>query len=160
MTDQERKMGRASSLVRALKESSMLWIKAFHVIFVVMWFAGLFYLPRLFVYHAQASDSLSHERFLVMERKLFVITSIGAAGAIVFGLWTLVLAPGFLEAGWMHAKLALVFGLLAYHVWLGIVCQRFRTGLNRRGHVYYRWMNEFPALFLFAIVILVVVKPF
>jgi putative membrane protein len=138
----------------------MLWVKAFHIIFVVTWFAGLFYLPRLFVYHSQAQDQTSLERFVVMERKLFVIMTIGALGALVFGPWLLILTPAYLQAGWMHAKLVLVLGLVAYHAWLGVLCGRFRDAVNRRGHVYYRWLNELPAVFLIAIVVLVVVKPF
>ncbi len=136
------------------------WVRAFHIIFMVTWFAGLFYLPRLFVYHANATDNLSLERFCVMERKLFIIMSIGAAGTILFGLWLLGLMPGLFSAGWIHAKLALVLGLVGYHLWLGWLCRRFRDGRNTRGHVFYRWINEVPALFLIAIVILAVVKPF
>ena len=138
----------------------MLWIKAFHVIFVVMWFAGMLYLPRLFVYHADSSDAVSLERFKLMERKLFVIMTIGGIGAVVFGLTMLALAPGFLRQGWLHAKLTLIVALIAYHAYLGVVCRRFQLDENRRGHVFYRWLNELPALLLIAIVILVVVKPF
>jgi putative membrane protein len=138
----------------------MLWIKAFHIIFMVTWFAGLFYLPRLFVYHAQAEDPVGRARFCVMERKLFVIMSIGATGTVVFGLWLLTKIPGDLGAGWMHAKLTLVALLLGYHVWLGLMCRQFRTHQNARNHVFYRWINEIPALFLIAIVILAVVRPF
>jgi putative membrane protein len=138
----------------------MLWLKAFHIVFVVTWFAGLFYLPRLFVYHAQTEDKISLDRFVVMERKLFVIMTIGAVGAVIFGLWMIVLSPAHLSSDWMHAKLTLVVALIAYHAWLGIMARRFREGGNRRGHVYYRWVNELPAFFLIAIVILVVVKPF
>ena len=138
----------------------MLWLKAFHIIFMVTWFAGLFYLPRLFVYHAQAEDALGRERFCVMERKLFVIMSIGAVGTLIFGLWLLLKIPADLQAGWMHAKLALVLLLLGYHAWLWVLCRRFRGNRNARSHRFYRWINEVPALFLIAIVILVVVKPF
>lgn len=140
--------------------SGIEWIKAFHLIFMVTWFAGLFYLPRLFVYHAGAEDQLGRERFCLMERKLFVIMSIGATGTLVFGLWLLARLPGHLAAGWMHAKLGLVLGLLAYHLWLGLLCRQFRMGHNTRGHAFYRWINEVPALFLVVIVILAVVKPF
>ncbi|HXG28971.1 MAG TPA: protoporphyrinogen oxidase HemJ [Nevskiales bacterium] len=138
----------------------MHWIKAFHLIFMVTWFAGLFYLPRLFVYHAGAADDIGRERFTVMERKLFAIMSIGAAGTIVFGLWLLARTPGLLDSGWLQLKLVLVLGLLAYHVWLGGLCRAFRHGRNRRGQRFYRWINEIPALFLVAIVILAVVRPF
>lgn len=138
----------------------MLWIKAFHVIFVITWFAGLFYLPRLFVYHAQAEDAISLERFKIMERRLFAITTIGAAGSIAFGLWLLVGWWWPPTEGWLHAKLGLVAVLVAYHVYLGVICRRFREDRNKRGHVFYRWLNEIPSLLLIAIVILVVVKPF
>ena len=138
----------------------MLWIKAFHIIFMVTWFAGLFYLPRLFVYHCQATDVASQERFVVMERKLHMIMSVGAAGTVLFGVWLLALLPQYLQSAWFQAKLGLVLGLIGYHGYLGILCRRFRTGTNRRGHVFYRWINELPALFLVTIVILVVVKPF
>jgi putative membrane protein len=138
----------------------MLWIKAFHIVFMVTWFAGLFYLPRLFVYHAQAEDAAGRERFCMMERKLFVIMSVGAAGTVAFGLWLLAKVPVDLGAGWMHAKLALVALLLYYHCWLWVLCRSFRRSLNAHGHVFYRWINEIPALFLIAIVILAVVKPF
>ncbi|MGH8458755.1 MAG: CopD family protein, partial [Nevskiales bacterium] len=120
----------------------MLWIKAFHIIFMVTWFAGLFYLPRLFVYHSQAEDRISRERFCVMERKLFIIMSIGAAGTLVFGLWLLGKLPAHLGAGWMHAKLGLVLILIGYHLWLGLICRRFHAERNSRQHVFYRWINE------------------
>ena len=138
----------------------MLWIKAFHVIFVITWFAGLFYLPRLFVYHAQAEDAISLERFKVMERRLFAITTIGAAGSIAFGLWLLVGWWWPHTEGWLHAKLGLVAVLIAYHGYLGVICRRFREDRQKHGHVFYRWLNEVPSLLLIAIVILVVVKPF
>lgn len=137
----------------------MLWIKALHVIFMVTWFAGLFYLPRLFVYHAMASDVVSIERFKVMERKLFYgIMTPGAVLTIVFGLW-LWLGYGA-RGGWMHAKLVLVLILIAYHVYCGMLVARFRQDRNTRSHVFYRWFNEAPVLILFAVVILVIVKPF
>lgn len=139
----------------------MLWIKAFHLIFLVTWFAGLFYLPRLFVYHADAGDATSIARFKVMERKLFIIMTIGAIGTAIFGVWLL----GFYMNGggipaWLHVKLGLVILLIAYHVYLWVLVKRFARDLNRQGHVFYRWINEVPALFLLAIVILAVVKPF
>lgn len=137
----------------------MLWVKALHVVFMVTWFAGLFYLPRLFVYHAQSTDSVSIERFKVMERKLFFgIMTPGAVLTVVsgVGLW---LGWGF-SGGWLHAKLALVAVLIAYHGWCGKLLADFRHDRNKHGHVWYRWFNEFPVLILFAIVILVVVKPF
>ena len=136
----------------------MLWVKALHIIFMVTWFAGLFYLPRLFVYHAMTDDRLSHERFIVMERKLYWgIMTPGGVLTILFGLW-LWFAWGF-TGGWLHAKVALTALLVAYHVWCGKLMLDFRTGQNRRSHVWFRWFNEAPTLVLFAAVILVVVKP-
>lgn len=140
-----------------------LWVKAFHVIFMVTWFAGLFYLPRLFVYHAAADDEVSIERFKVMERKLYWgITTPGGIATVVLGLWLVVLlgAGNVLSAGWFHAKLALVLTLIAYHIYLGVLVKRFARDTNRRGHVYYRWLNEYPVLVLVGAVILVIVKPF
>ncbi len=140
----------------------MLWVKAFHIIFMVTWFAGLFYLPRLFVYHASAEDKISNERFKIMERKLFYgIMTPGGILTIIFGLW--LLAAGAWDAyggaGWLHAKLFLVLLLVAYHVYCGKLLIEFKHDRNRRSHVYYRWFNEAPVLVLVAIVILVVVKP-
>jgi putative membrane protein len=137
----------------------MLWVKALHIVFMVTWFAGLFYLPRLFVYHAQSSDAESIERFKVMERKLYWgIMAPGAVLTIVFGLW-LWLGYG-ISGGWLHAKLALVLVLLAYHAWCGKLLADFKHDRNTKSHVWFRWFNEFPVLILFAVVILVVVKPF
>jgi protoporphyrinogen IX oxidase len=137
----------------------MLWLKALHIIFVVAWFAGLFYLPRLFVYHAQSSDAASDERFKVMERKLYrgIMTPCMVL-TLVFGTW-MWLGYGF-HGGWLRAKLVLVVLLVGYHFWLGRLVADFAAGANRRGHVFYRWINELPLLLLSAIVILVVVKPF
>jgi protoporphyrinogen IX oxidase len=137
----------------------MLWIKALHIAFMVTWFAGLFYLPRLFVYHAMAQDSASLERFKIMERKLYYgIMTPGAVLTVVFGLW---LWFGFdFKGGWLHAKLLLVLVLIGYHVYCGKLLKDFKYDRNRRGHLFYRWFNEFPVLILFAVVILVVVKPF
>jgi putative membrane protein len=137
----------------------MLWVKAFHIIAVVTWFAALFYLPRLFVYHAMSEDATSIERFKVMERKLYRgIMTPSAMLAVALGLW-LWLGFGF-AGGWLHAKLALVTVLLIYHVYCGKLLRDFRDDRNRHGHVFYRWFNEFPVLILVAVVILVVVKPF
>jgi putative membrane protein len=137
----------------------MLWVKAFHIIAVVTWFAALFYLPRLFVYHAMSEDSASIERFKVMERKLYRgIMTPSAVIAVTLGLW-LWLGFGF-SGGWLHAKLALVTVLLGYHGYCGKLLRDFRDDRNRHGHVFYRWFNEFPVLILVAVVILVVVKPF
>lgn len=137
----------------------MLWVKAFHVIFMVTWFAGLFYLPRLFVYHAMAMDQGSIERFKRMERKLFFgIMTPGAVLTIISGLW-LWLGYGF-SGGWLHAKLTLVAALIGYHVYCGRLLVDFKHDRNQRGDVFYRWLNELPVLILVGIVILVVVKPF
>ena len=137
----------------------MLWIEAFHIVFVVTWFAGLFYLPRLFVYHAMATDAAGMERFKIMERKLFYgIMTPGAMLTVASGVW-LWLGYGF-SGGWLHAKLALVAVLIAYHVYCGKLMSAFRHDRNRHGHVFYRWLNELPTVLLVAIVVLVVVKPF
>ncbi|MES1981289.1 MAG: protoporphyrinogen oxidase HemJ [Pseudomonadota bacterium] len=136
----------------------MLWIKSFHVIFMVTWFAGLFYLPRLFVYHAMSSDSTSIERFKIMERKLyFGIMTPGAVLTVLLGLW---LWLGYGITGiWMHIKFTLVLLLLAYHWYCGKLLRDFKHDRNTRSHVFYRWFNEFPVLLLIVIVILVIVKP-
>ena len=138
----------------------MLWIKSFHIIFLVAWFAGLFYLPRLFVYHAQATDPVSIERFKIMERKLyFGIMTPCMVITLVLGLW-LWLAYGF-SGGWLHAKLALVLILLGQHGYLYKLMRDFKHDRNKHSHVFFRWLNEIPTLpLLIAIVILVVVKPF
>ena len=136
----------------------MLWVKAFHIVFVVSWFAGLFYLPRLFVYHAQAEDAASRERFKVMERKLYRgIMMPAMVLTIASGLW--LWRYGF-AGGWLHAKVALVALLVAYHFWMRKYLGDFARDANRHTHVFYRWVNEAPTLLLVAIVILVVVKPF
>jgi putative membrane protein len=138
----------------------MLWVKSLHIIFMVTWFAGLFYLPRLFVYHALAHDAIGSERFKVMERKLYVgIMTPGAVLTIASGLW---LWLGYdIGGGWLYAKLALVLILIAHHVWLGKLMVDFRHDRNRHGDVFYRWINEIPALpVLIGVVLLVVLKPF
>ena len=137
----------------------MLWIKSLHVIFVVAWFAGLFYLPRLFVYHAQSEDETSNARFKVMERKLYRgIMTPSMVLTIVFGVWLLV---GWEFHGvWLQAKMVLVGILVVYHFWLGKILREFEHDDNRRTHVFYRWVNEIPLLILAATVVLVIVKPF
>ena len=136
----------------------MAWVKSFHIIFMVTWFAGLFYLPRLFVYHAMAEDEISRQRFQVMERKLFWgIMTPGGVLTVFFGLW-LWLGWGF-SGGWLYAKAALVAALVAYHVWCGKLMLDFRAERSRRSHLWFRWFNEFPTLVLFAAVFLVVFKP-
>jgi protoporphyrinogen IX oxidase len=137
----------------------MPWIKALHIVFVIAWFAGLFYLPRLFVYHAQAEDTVSRERFKVMERKLYRgIMTPSMILALVFGTW-LWLGYGF-RGNWLVVKLVLVAVLVAYHFWMGAIAAQFARDANRRSHVFYRWVNEIPIVILFVIVVLVVVKPF
>jgi len=138
----------------------MLWVKSLHIIAMVTWFAGLFYLPRLFVYHALTRDSIGSERFKVMERKLYVgIMTPGAVVTIASGLW-LWLGYG-IGGGWLYAKLALVLILIAHHAWLGKLMIDFRRDRNRHGDVFYRWINEIPALpVLIGVVLLVVLKPF
>jgi protoporphyrinogen IX oxidase len=137
----------------------MLWLKAFHVVFVVTWFAGLFYLPRLFVYHAAATDALGLERFILMERRLFSIMSIGALLAAIFGVAMILAAPAYLREPWLQLKLLLVALLAGYHLW----CYRLlcALALRRDTHAprWYRWFNEVPSLLLIAIVVLAVVKP-
>ena len=138
----------------------MLWVKSLHIVFMVTWFAGLFYLPRLFVYHALAEDAIGIERFKLMERKLYVgIMNPGAVLTIVSGLW-LWLGYG-ISGGWLYAKLALVVILVVHHVWLGKLMLDFRHDRNRHGDIFYRWLNEIPALpVLVGAVLLVVFKPF
>ena len=137
----------------------MLLVKSLHIVFMVTWFAGLFYLPRLFVYHAQAEDRISIERFKVMERKLFWgIATPGGVLTIAFGLWLWL--GWFQNAGaWLHAKLALVAVLAGYHLWCGKLMLDFRAGRNTKSHVWLRWFNELPVAILLAIVLLVVFKP-
>lgn len=137
----------------------MLWIKAWHIIFMVTWFAGLFYLPRLFVYHAMSEDGVSRERFKVMERKLFYgIMTPGAILTIAFGAW-LWLGYG-ITGGWLMAKLVLVAGLVIYHLYCGKLLTDFKHDRNTHSHVYYRWFNEVPVIALIAIILLVELKPF
>ncbi|HEX8594613.1 MAG TPA: protoporphyrinogen oxidase HemJ [Pseudomonas sp.] len=139
-----------------------LWLKAFHIISMVCWFAGLFYLPRLFVYHSMSDDAVSRERFCTMERKLYRgIMGPAMVATLVFGIWLISLnAKEYFSHGWMHAKLTLVVLLIGYHHVCGAQVKRFARGENGRSHVFYRWFNEVPVLILLAIVILVVVKPF
>ena len=137
----------------------MRWILAFHIIFMVTWFAGLFYLPRLFVYHAMANDSISHERFCIMERKLFFgIMTPGMIITVALGLWLMI---GYgIRGTWLDIKLCLVTILVAFHVYSGKLMYDFRAGKNVHSHVFYRWFNEFPVLILIAVVLLAVLKPF
>jgi putative membrane protein len=138
----------------------MLWLKAFHVIAIVTWFAGLFYLPRLYVYHAQASDSISTQRFEIMERRLFAIMTIGAAASIFFGGLMLIESPGYLQMTWLKVKLLFVALLIAYHAYCYKLMRDFAAQRNTRSSRWFRALNELPSLFLIVIVILAVVKPF
>jgi putative membrane protein len=138
----------------------MPWIKAWHVIFMVTWFAGLFYLPRLFVYHAATTDVAGDERFRVMERRLFTIMTIGAVLTAGFGLWLLAANPALLASGWLRLKLVLVALLVGYHAWIWKLMREFAAGRNARSARWFRWFNEVPSLLLIAIVLLAVVRPF
>lgn len=140
----------------------MLWLKALHIIAVVTWFAALFYLPRLFVYHAMSEDTVSRERFKIMERKLYRgIMTPSMIATFTFGIWLVALQPGYyLSQGWMHAKLTLVFALAVYHGLCGRHVRAFAEERSTRSHVYFRVFNELPVLALVGIVILVVVRPF
>jgi putative membrane protein len=141
----------------------MLWIKALHLIFMVTWFAGLFYLPRLFVYHAQSTDKISIERFKVMERKLFYgIMTPGMIATFIFGIWMLIDYAWVLYASawWLVIKLTLLAIMLIYHCICGLWLQDFKNDRNAHSHVYYRWMNEVPVIFLVSIIMLAIVKPF
>ena len=141
----------------------MLWLKALHLIFMVTWFAGLFYLPRLYVYHAMSEDETSNQRFKVMERKLFFgIMTPGMIATMTFGVWMLIAYDWtvYANAGWLHAKLTLLVLTLVYHYFCYLWLLDFKHDRNQRSHVFYRWMNEVPVLFLVGIVILAVVKPF
>lgn len=139
----------------------MQWVLAFHIIFVVCWFAGLFYLPRLFVYHAETTDQAGVERFKIMERKLYrgIMMPSGVL-ATIFGLWYLwVFWSAYSDQGWMHIKIFLVALLWVYHFCCGFFLKQFKEDRNRHSHKFYRWFNEVPVIFLIAIVILVVIKP-
>lgn len=136
----------------------MLILKSLHIIFVVSWFAGLFYLPRLFVNHAMVEDAATRERLALMEHKLYrFVTPIGAL-AVGLGLW-LWFGYGF-AGGWLHLKTALVLGLIGYHLYCGRLLRDFAAGRNARSHVWYRVFNEIPVVILFIVVFLVVMKPF
>ena len=135
----------------------MLWIKALHIVFVISWFAGLFYLPRLFVNHAMVDDVSTQQRLALMEYKLYRFMTPLALLALGFGLW-LWLVYGITGA-WMHAKLALVAGLVAYHLYCGKLMRDFAAGNNRHSHIWYRWFNEVPVILLVVIVALVLFKP-
>ncbi|MGV6853062.1 MAG: CopD family protein [bacterium] len=138
----------------------MLWVKSFHIIFVVTWFAGLFYLPRLFIYHNMTRDADAHARFLVMEKKLMAITVIGGVLAVFFGSWLVVMVPGFLSQGWLHAKITLVLTLIGYQYYCFRIMAEFKAGDYLRSDKWLRFFNEYPAIILIAVVLLVELKPF
>ena len=140
----------------------MLWIKSLHILFVISWFAGLFYLPRLFVNLADVNDVATTERLLMMSRKLYRFTTILMLPALIFGLW-LWLGYGIGKgphSGWLHAKLLFVVLAIGYHHACGSMLKKFERGVNQRSHVFFRWFNEVPVILLLAIIILVIVKPF
>lgn len=140
----------------------MAWVKAFHIVAVVCWFAAIFYLPRLFVYHAMSEDKISKDRFVIMERKLFRgIATPSAIATVILGIWLISYDPSYyMSSGWMHAKLALVLLLCVYHYFCWRMMIAFRDEKNTRSHVYFRYFNELPVFLLIGIVILVVVRPF
>lgn len=140
----------------------MLWIKAFHIVFVASWFAGLFYLPRIYVNLAQESDPAVQKVLIAMARRLYRFMTILAVPAVLLGLWLYIQygigrGPG---SGWMHAKLFFVVLIIGYHHGCGVLLRKFEQGANRRSHIFYRWFNEIPVLMLVAVTVLVVVKPF
>ena len=137
----------------------MLWLKALHLVFVVTWFAGLFYLPRLFVYHAVTTDQAGLARFIVMERRLYFIMGLGALLAVLFGIAMIVVSPAYLGMGWLRVKLLLVAALVGYHAWCYRLMLALRAGRAAHSQRWYRLFNEVPAILLLAIVILAVVKP-
>lgn len=137
-----------------------LWFKALHIAFMVTWFAGLFYLPRLFIYHAEADDDISRSRFTIMERRLLAIMTLGAILTLVFGLCLLWANPALLKQGWFHVKLALLAGLTIFHVRCGHWIKRLQAGYTTKNTRGLRWFNEIPVFFLLGIIGLAVLKPF
>lgn len=138
----------------------MLWIKALHIVMITSWFAGLFYLPRIFVNLAQETDPNALIRLQGMAQRLYKFMTPLAIIALALGLWLLFVYKIGLYNGWMHAKLLLVVGLIVYHLYCGKILKQFLNNDNKRSHVYYRWFNEIPVILLLIIVILVVVRPF
>ena len=137
-----------------------LWLKGLHVVFMVTWFAGLFYLPRLFIYHSRATDSADRDRFTIMEVRLFTIMTVGAIVTAVLGAWLLIINPGLWEMGWFRTKLALLVGLVAFHYRCYVWITRLRTSEPSQDTQWLRWYNEIPTIFLIAIILLAVVKPY
>jgi len=138
----------------------VLWLKALHIIFMVTWFAGLFYLPRLFVYHAMTEDESTRAQFRIMERKLYYgIMNPGGVLTVLFGIWLWIGYGIGDQSLWLQLKIGLVIVLVGYHVWCGRLVKRFQKETNVHGHIFYRWFNEFPVLILVGAVLLVVLKP-
>ncbi|MCW8903426.1 CopD family protein [Sedimenticola sp.] len=139
-----------------------MWLKAWHLVFMVTWFAGVFYLPRLFVYHAMTDDEAGNERFKVMERKLYYFTTPWMILTLLFGFWMLYdyAWAAFGKMLWLHIKLLLIGILVAYHLYCGKLVREFAEDRNSHSHVWYRWFNEVPVVILFAVVLLAVLKPF
>lgn len=143
-------------------DTIMRLVEALHIIFMVTWFAGLFYLPRLFVYHAMSDDTISNDRFKIMERKLFFgIMTPGAILTIIFGIWMLIDHAWiqYSSSTWLQIKLSCVVILVAYHIYCGKLLFAFKQDANTHSHVFYRWLNEFPVAILFIVIIMVIVKP-
>lgn len=139
----------------------LLWLKAFHLIAIISWFAGIFYLPRLFVYHALATDQATRDHLKIMERKLYRFMTPFAVLTVLFGGAMIAMYPAYyLSAHWLHAKLALVALLIGYHLYCGRLVKLFADDANVRSHVFYRWLNELPVLVMFGAVILAILKPF
>jgi putative membrane protein len=139
-----------------------MWLKAWHLIFMVTWFAGIFYLPRLFVYHAMTEDEAGNARFKMMERKLYYFTTPWMLLTLLFGFWMLYdyAWAAYGKMGWLHVKLLLISLLVAYHLYCGRLVKQFARDQNLHSHVWYRWFNEVPVAILFAVVLLAVLKPF
>jgi protoporphyrinogen IX oxidase len=137
----------------------MLWLKAFHIVFVIAWFAGIFYLPRVFVYHAAAQDDVIRQQFVVMERRLFGMMTFGAVGTVIFAVAMLIANPAYLQMPWMHAKLLLVALIIVHHVMSYRCMVAFREGRNTRSPIWFRVFNEAPLFLLIGVVLLVVLKP-
>lgn len=141
----------------------MLWVKAFHVVFVISWFAGMFYLPRIFVNLAMEKETVATERLLLMARKLYRFMMMLSVPAVLLGawlVWTLYLEGGGKMPGWLHAKLALAVLAIGYSHACGSLLKKFEMGKNQRSHTWFRWFNEVPVLLLVGIVIMVIVRPF
>lgn len=139
-----------------------MWLKSLHIFFMVAWFAGLFYLPRIFVNHAMIDDEATSHRFKIMERKLYRFTTPWMVLTVIFGLWMLYdyAWAAYGSMLWLHIKLKLVVILIAYHLWCGQIVKTFAEDKNTRSHVWYRWFNETPVFLLLAIVLLTGLKPF